>query len=127
STDVYALGAILFEVLSLQPLEPKPSFKPAAPDTVPVADARVRQRAPDLDVPPELEAICVKATAARPEDRFGSAREICEAIDRYLAGERDEEGRRAAANAHADEAAKATDRAIAGGPGAADARRSEER
>jgi serine/threonine-protein kinase len=46
-------------------------------------------RVPNADVPPELEAICVKATARDREHRYATARELAEAVERYLEGDRD--------------------------------------
>ena len=75
-------------------------------------EARPSIRATGRDVPPELEAICVKATALSPEERFASARELYEAVERYLDGDRDIELRQALAKGHAKAALAAKDRAI---------------
>ena len=53
-----------------------------------VVEARASVRYPDADVPPELEAICVKATALR-EERIPGARELHAEIERFLDGDRD--------------------------------------
>lgn len=75
TVDVYALGSILFEILTLLPLHDGRSKDAILAQTVAGADARASVRAPDLDIPPELEAACVRATAnalplgARPTRR----------------------------------------------------------
>src|SRR5262249_4344911 len=46
---------------------------------------RPRQLKPD--VPRALEEVCLKAMAARPEDRYGKARELGKEIERWLADE----------------------------------------
>lgn len=46
-------------------------------------------------MPPELDAVCVRATERDPERRFPSAQELAEAIERNLDGDRDLERRRA--------------------------------
>jgi formylglycine-generating enzyme required for sulfatase activity/WD40 repeat protein len=45
-------------------------------------------RAERPEVPEELEAICLKALAKRPEDRFASCRELARHLGRWLAGRR---------------------------------------
>ncbi len=121
-TDVYALGAILFELRAWEPLHPRAATNAILMSTVQGADARASVRAPDRDVPPELEAICVRATAVDPADRFPSARALCDAIERFLDGDRDLERRRALAAEHAALAADAATRAFGGGPGALEQR-----
>src|SRR6185295_4164481 len=64
------------------------------------ADARASVRAPDRDVPPELERSCVRATALDPLDRHASARELADDVEAYLSGDRDLELRRSLAAAH---------------------------
>ncbi len=97
--DVYALGCILFELLAREPLHPV-GRAVAVESTLAGVDARPSARRPDLDVPPELDAICVRATARAADDRFASARALHDALDRYLAGDRDLERRRALAADH---------------------------
>ena len=85
--DVYALGSILFEILAGRPLHPRGAEGLAS--TVAGADARPSVRAPDRDVPPELDAVCVAATALDREARIGSARALGDAVQRFLDGDRD--------------------------------------
>jgi hypothetical protein len=107
AADVYALGAILFEMLALVPLHKGASVAELVASTVAAGAARPGQRAPHLQVPPELDQICATATALAPEERFASAREMHEAVERYLDGERDAERRRELAQRHADAADQA--------------------
>jgi serine/threonine-protein kinase len=119
-TDVYALGALLFEILALTPLHERGTSDEVIRSTVRGAvDARPSVRAPTRDIAPELDAICVHATAVKRDDRAGSAREIYAAVERFLAGDRDVERRRTLASEHGAAAAKATEKALAGGPDAA--------
>src|SRR5262249_46295016 len=46
-----------------------------------------RPRALHPGVPPALEAVCLKAMALRPEDRYPSAQALAEEIERWLADE----------------------------------------
>jgi serine/threonine-protein kinase len=122
-SDVYALGAILFEILALQPLHKKDVWNAMLMSTITGVDARASRRAPALEIPPELDAVCVKATARDKAERYPTARALHEAVERYLEGDRDLELRRQMAAAHARAADEARARAEAGGPGAEDALR----
>ena len=99
--DIYALGAMLFELLVLQPLHPRAPAMELIAGTLAGADARASVRAPERDVPPELEAICVRATATAPAERFADVRSLRDAVERYLDGDRDQQARRALAREHA--------------------------
>jgi tRNA A-37 threonylcarbamoyl transferase component Bud32 len=91
-TDVYSLGAILFELLYLAPLHDAPTLDAKLKSTqAPLRDS------PQGSVPPELDALWRKACASDPKQRFESARALSEAVERFLEGERDEERRRALA------------------------------
>ena len=86
--DVYALGCILFELLALEGLHPR-SHAVALSTALVGVDARPSVRAPDRGVPPELDAICVRATALDRADRYATARQLSDAIESYLDGNRD--------------------------------------
>jgi len=109
-TDTYALGAILFELLTLEDMHPRESFAGVRTSTLEGKVDRPSERAPDLDVPPELDAIVLRATALEPVDRYPSARAMHEAIEAFLDGERDEERRKSQAAQHAAAAAAASER-----------------
>ena len=83
--DVYALGAILFEILTRERLHP--GHRDASADTSPA------RRCPGANVPPELDAACVAALALDPAAR-PSARALASRIEAYLDGDRDLEQRR---------------------------------
>ncbi len=105
--DIYALGTILFELITLQPLHPLRNVQEMMASTLLGADARVSARSGALNVGPELDAICVRATQLKPEARFSTVREMHDAIERYLDGERDLAQRREMAERHAREAQQA--------------------
>jgi serine/threonine-protein kinase len=117
--DVFALGAILFEILALEPLYPRLSMRNLVSAMIDGADPRLSARCPARPVAPELEAICVRATARLRVDRYKTARELSEAVERFLEGDRDLIRRREQAQAHADAAAAE----IAGPGGATEAAR----
>lgn len=85
-SDVYSLGCVLHEMLTGKP--------PFAGDTpLAVAYKHVRE-APDPpsatnpDVPADLDAITMKSLAKNPENRYSSATEMREDLERFTAGQR---------------------------------------
>jgi len=122
-TDVWALGAILFELLALDPLFPQRSLAESLIHAHDEVETRPSVRAPSEQIPPELDAICVAALARDPDHRLASARELSDTIERFLDGDRDAQRRRELAEDHLTRAETATARALANGPDAVDARR----
>ena len=85
-SDVYSLGAILFEALC-----GRPPFQAAASwdllhDVVHAEPPPVRHF--NRRVPRELEAICAKCLAKNPRERYPDAGELGDDLGRYLKGER---------------------------------------
>ena len=106
-TDVYALGTILFEVLTTRTLHPIQSPVQAISSTRQGVEARPSMRTPELHVPPEFDAVLARATAVDPDERYPSARALAEAVEHYLDGHRDLELRREIAAGYAARAAQA--------------------
>ncbi len=85
--DIYALGAILFEVLAGEPLHPRGAS--AMQSTIGGAvNASPAKRRPERAVPPELDAIVGVMVSMDPAAR-PSARKVAERVEAYLDGDRD--------------------------------------
>jgi serine/threonine protein kinase len=84
-TDVYGLGAILYELLTLRPPFEGPSTEEVMRRVL-VHDLE-RPRARDPRVPRALEAICLRALERQPDDRYANPDELREDLHRHLQGE----------------------------------------
>ncbi len=96
--DVFALGAILFEILAGRPLVSRGSVAAVLDDFEP----RPSVRSPDRDIAPELDAIVVAAVG--PLAQRPSARALADRVEQFLDGDRDLAQRTRLAVAHLDAA-----------------------
>ncbi len=101
--DVYALGAILYEALTLERLHRGGLLGEVLGSTMSLDGARPAARA--ADIPPELDALCHRATRREPDERLASAAAFARAIEAYLDGDRDLAERRRLADSRAAAAA----------------------
>ncbi len=84
-TDVYGLGAILYEILAGQMPFDGEGTADVLRKVANELPAPPRSLCPET--PPPLEAVCLKALAKRPGDRYVSARELADEVRHYLADE----------------------------------------
>lgn len=80
ASDIFSLGATLFFVLTGK--SPRPGLLPFIP-----TDFRSFRKSVDVSVLDGLLAICMKATAEVPSDRYASAAELAEEIEHWLSDE----------------------------------------
>ncbi|NUP14183.1 MAG: protein kinase [Polyangiaceae bacterium] len=109
-SDVFALGAILYEVLTLEPLIPGDAATLLLEQTIDPS----RPPPPPKDMPPELYVLCLNATKFHKSERPASARALADAVERYLDGDRDEELRRRVADERTTRAKELANEAIEG-------------
>ena len=85
-SDIYSLGGLLYALLTLEAplagLEIEDILRHTAIGDVP----RPSQAAPGRDIPVALDAVCMKAMARNPADRYASVTELRNEINAYMAG-----------------------------------------
>jgi PAS domain S-box-containing protein len=85
-TDVYGLGAVLYEVLTGQPPFSGPDMGEVLRKVQEEEPVPPRDYWPE--VPPALEALCLRALAKRPADRPGAADELAREVQGWQEFER---------------------------------------
>ncbi len=84
-SDIFSLGTILYEMLT--GVVPFRSGNYADQVRMICEQDPVLPRRINSAIPGELQNICLKCLEKRPEDRYGSARELADDLERYLADE----------------------------------------
>ncbi len=81
ATDVYGLGAILYELLSGHP--------PFTGKSVLDIARQIHENSPKnlTAVPLDLRTVCVKCLAKKPADRYATAQALAEDLERFVKGE----------------------------------------
>jgi serine/threonine protein kinase len=85
SADVYALGAILYEGLT-----GRPPFQAETWDVIRHKVVHEEPRPPCRlrpEVPADLDAVCLKCLAKEPGERYASAAELADDLQRFQAGQ----------------------------------------
>jgi hypothetical protein len=80
-TDVYSLGATLYELLTLRPIFDGADRQKLLDQILYVEP---RPRSVDRSIPPELETIVLKAVGKVPAERYATAGDFAEDLHRFL-------------------------------------------
>ncbi|QDT66348.1 serine/threonine protein kinase [Calycomorphotria hydatis] len=83
--DIYALGAILYDLLTGRPPFRAPSTMEILNQVMEQEPVRPGREAPNI--PADLETICLKCLQKEIPRRFQTAEELCEELRRFLRGE----------------------------------------
>ncbi|MDD7985367.1 serine/threonine-protein kinase [Lentisphaera marina] len=85
-SDIYALGAILYYILTQKPPVLAQNLEELIAKTKQGVILSPEALAPDKLIPASLSAVCLKALSLRPEDRYQSVEELQDEIEKYLHG-----------------------------------------
>jgi serine/threonine protein kinase len=85
-SDIYSLGAILYELLTLKPPISGNSARHILEKVKSGAIIPPERRTPKRHIPPELSAIAMKALARHPDDRYQRADALLRDVELFVAG-----------------------------------------
>lgn len=83
-SDLFTVGVMLWEAIAGRRMVTREDEMSVLARRMAGQDPPIREAMPDC--PDELAAICTKAMAPKKEDRFQSAKEFQEVLERYLSG-----------------------------------------
>ena len=84
-SDVYSLGAVLYEIITGMP--PFTGSNPMEVMLAVVQEEPLGPRKIRPEIPKELEAVCLYAIRKEPERRYGTAAAFADDLNRFLRGE----------------------------------------
>ena len=82
-TDVYSVGTVLYEVLTLELMAWGKSLSEMLHHIQYDEPPTPREKAPDRNIPEELERICLKCIRKNPDERFATIREVIDALQAW--------------------------------------------
>lgn len=85
-SDIYSIGVMLYEILTLSTPFTGLSFGPLLKAIVHTRPEHPLSRAPERDIPEDLARIAMKALSKKKEDRHVSAYELAEELGMWLEG-----------------------------------------
>ena len=85
-TDIYALGAILYSILTYKPSWTSSSLDEIVEKTRTGEIIKPRDRSPENNIPDELQSICSKAMSIKLDDRHQTIDDLISDIKQYLSG-----------------------------------------
>jgi serine/threonine protein kinase len=103
-SDVYSLGVVLYQILTFTLPHTRTTTRDQMEALLTQPVLPPSERAPDRDIPRELETICMKALSHDRSTRFGSPMALWNEIEAYLEGRKEQERLHQLASEQTDEA-----------------------
>ena len=88
-SDIYALGALLYEILTLKPPYREKKHRDTLRAVIEKPLIPPSRRAPDQNIPALLEEVCLRCLQKKPKNRYDSVKELVDDLMRYLSGVED--------------------------------------
>ncbi len=88
ATDIFSLGVILYEMLALRSPWTGKSSDEVLEQVREMTPVRPSERNPEMEIPGELERLCLKCLEKDPRDRVETAKELAGNIRSFIEGRR---------------------------------------